>query len=141
MALVLWYIPQFLAKCVLYCAIYAGSFNICNMPCGTSPRSAYELHKLALPMYTNACDVNSCTKSLCQTFNFHAICHRHCFVVTKRGKPIALIMSMDDYESILETLEILSDKKLMGKLKQADRDIKKGNLKTLERIEKEMGIV
>ncbi|MGB2706098.1 MAG: type II toxin-antitoxin system Phd/YefM family antitoxin [Candidatus Omnitrophota bacterium] len=63
------------------------------------------------------------------------------FIVTKRGKPIALMMSMDDYESLLETLNILSDRKLMRKIRQAENDIKKGNFKTLEEVEKELDIV
>ena len=63
------------------------------------------------------------------------------FIITKRGKPIALVMSIDDYESLLETLDVLSDKKLMGKIKEAEADIKKGNVKSLDKIEKELGIV
>ena len=62
------------------------------------------------------------------------------FIVTKRGKPIALIMSIDDYESLLETLDVLSDKKLMKRIKQAEKDIKRGNVKTLEQVEKDLGI-
>lgn len=63
------------------------------------------------------------------------------FIVTKRGKPIALIMSIDDYESLLETLDILSDRKLLKRIKQAERDIKKGNLTTLDQVERDPGIV
>ena len=66
------------------------------------------------------------------------------FVITKRGKPVALMMSIDDYESLLETVDILSDKGLMKRLKQAERDIRETGLKhfkKLEEVEKELGIV
>ena len=63
------------------------------------------------------------------------------FVITKRGRPIALMMSIDDYESLLETIDILSDSKLMKRIKKAKEDVKKGMLKSLERIEREMGLV
>lgn len=63
------------------------------------------------------------------------------FIVTKRGKPVALIMSIDDYESIIETLDVLADKKLMKRIKQAETDIQKGDLRTLEEVEKDLGIV
>jgi len=63
------------------------------------------------------------------------------FIVTKRGRPVALIMSIDDYESILETLDILSDSGLMKKIKQAETDIKNGNVETMDKVEKELGIV
>lgn len=63
------------------------------------------------------------------------------FIITKRGKPVVLMMSIDDYESLIETLDVLADKKLMKKIKQAEVDIQKGNLNTLEEVEKELGIV
>ena len=50
-------------------------------------------------------------------------------------------MSIEDYESLLETLDILSNRGLMKKIKQAEADIKKGNVKTLDKIERELGIV
>jgi len=63
------------------------------------------------------------------------------FVITRRGKPVALMMAIDDYESILETLDILSNSKLAKRLKTTEIDVKKGRVKALARIEKELGIV
>ncbi len=63
------------------------------------------------------------------------------FVITRRGKPVAMMMSLDDYESLLETIDILSNTKLMKKIKKAEEDIRKGRFKSLEQVEKEMGIV
>ena len=51
---------------------------------------------------------------------------------------MALMMAIDDYESILETLDILSNPKLMKRLKTAEGDVKKGRVKALARIEKEI---
>ncbi|MBU0758956.1 MAG: type II toxin-antitoxin system prevent-host-death family antitoxin [Candidatus Omnitrophica bacterium] len=62
------------------------------------------------------------------------------YIVTKRGKPVAVMMSPDDYEGLLETIEILSDKEVVKRIKQAKKEIKEGktvSLKTLRRrIEK-----
>jgi len=63
------------------------------------------------------------------------------FIITKRGKPVALLMSIDDYESILETLDILSNTHLMKRLKKAKADVKAGRVISLDVIEREMGIV
>lgn len=63
------------------------------------------------------------------------------FIITKRGKPVALMMSVDDYESLLETLDILSDKHLMKRIKKAEEEIGKGNVAALDKIEKDLGIV
>ena len=63
------------------------------------------------------------------------------FIITKRGRPVALLMAIDDYESILETLDILSNTNLMKRLKKAKMDVKVGRLKSLDVIERELGIV
>lgn len=49
-------------------------------------------------------------------------------------------MTKKDYEGLLETLDILADKKLVKRIKKAEKDVKKGRLKTLEQVEKEMGL-
>jgi len=51
------------------------------------------------------------------------------------------MMSMEDYESILETLEIESDRELVKKLKKAQGDIKKGKGVSLEQLNKELKVV
>ena len=63
------------------------------------------------------------------------------FIITKRGRPVALMMSIDDYESLLESLDILSDKGLMKRIKQAEGDIRKGNFKSLDEVKKEIKII
>ena len=63
------------------------------------------------------------------------------FVVTKRGKPAALMMSIEDYESLLETLDILSNSGLSKKIKAAEEDVKKGKIQSLDEIDRELGIV
>lgn len=63
------------------------------------------------------------------------------FIITKRGRPAALMMAIDDYESLLETLAILSDSRLMKKIRQAEAAIKKGSIKSLDRVERALGLV
>lgn len=63
------------------------------------------------------------------------------FIITKRGKPVAMIISVDDYDSMLETLDILSNAGLMKKIKKAKAEVKKGNTKALDIVERELGII
>lgn len=51
------------------------------------------------------------------------------FTLTKHGEPEGVIMSYDEYESLKETLDILSDKKLMRKIKKGLKE-EKGKLLT-----------
>ena len=54
------------------------------------------------------------------------------FTITLRGKVKAVVMPADEVEAWEETLEILSDKKLMLDLKESDKDIKKGRVISLD---------
>lgn len=41
------------------------------------------------------------------------------FTISHRGKPGAIIMSIEEFEGWQETMEIMSDKKLLGSIKKA----------------------
>ncbi len=63
------------------------------------------------------------------------------YVITRRGKPQVIMMSINDYEGLLETLEIEFDPALAKQLKKAEEDMRAGKGKDLEQIHKELGIV
>ena len=56
------------------------------------------------------------------------------YIVTKRGKPVAIMMSPDDYEGLLETIEILSDKETARRIKKAKQQLKEGKTISLEEL-------
>lgn len=53
--------------------------------------------------------------------------------VTRRGKPVLAVMPWELYDSMVETLEILSDEKLIKALRKSLREASKG--KTLSTAE------
>lgn len=55
-------------------------------------------------------------------------------IVTKHGRPAAVMLSIEDLESLEETLEILSDSQLLKDIRGGDRDVKAGRT---ERLSKE----
>jgi antitoxin YefM len=55
--------------------------------------------------------------------------HEH-VVITKQGKPEAVVMSAAEFESWQETLEIMADKKAMAAIARAERDIKAGRVRS-----------
>lgn len=63
------------------------------------------------------------------------------YVITKRGKPEVVMLSIDDYEGLLETLEIESNPQLVKRLKKAQEDVKKGRTVSLEEARRMLGIV
>ncbi|HVA61480.1 MAG TPA: type II toxin-antitoxin system Phd/YefM family antitoxin [Mycobacteriales bacterium] len=52
-------------------------------------------------------------------------------VITKHGKPAAVVLSVEDLESLEETLEILSDPRLMRRIRKADAEIEAGQSEQL----------
>lgn len=47
-------------------------------------------------------------------------------VITKHGRPVAVLMNIEDLESLEETLEVMSDPELMAAIKEAEADIAAG---------------
>ncbi len=48
--------------------------------------------------------------------------------VTKNGSPVAVILAVEDYESLMETLEILSDPKARSDIRQAEAEMADGEV-------------
>jgi prevent-host-death family protein len=46
--------------------------------------------------------------------------------VTRRGKRVLAIMAWEDYEAILETLEILSNEEAVDQLRRSIQEVKEG---------------
>lgn len=61
------------------------------------------------------------------------------YIVTRHGKPIVVMMSVDDYESMLETLEIMSDPKAIEGIRKGEDDIRHGRVVSLEAVKKKIG--
>ena len=51
-------------------------------------------------------------------------------VLTRNGRPAAVLMSPDDLESLEETLDILSDPKEMAEIRRAQQEVAAGNVVT-----------
>jgi len=54
-------------------------------------------------------------------------------VITKHGRPAAVLMSIDDLESLEETLEIMSDPELMAGIREAQEESARGELTPVTR--------
>jgi len=56
------------------------------------------------------------------------------FAITYRGKAEGVLLSIEEYESLIETLEILSDKDLMASLRRGLKDEKAGRLHSYKEV-------
>ena len=56
-------------------------------------------------------------------------------VITKHGRPAAVVLNIEDLEGLEETLSVLSDPKLMRRVRQSQSDIEAGNVRELTKDE------
>lgn len=56
-------------------------------------------------------------------------------VLTKHGRPAVVLMSVEDLESLEETLDILSNQTLMDQIRAGEQDIVAGSVERLSRDE------
>jgi prevent-host-death family protein len=61
------------------------------------------------------------------------------YIVTKRGKPVIVMLSIEDYESLMETLDILADPQAMADLRKGEKDIRKGRTHSWAEIKASLG--
>ncbi len=59
--------------------------------------------------------------------------------VTRDGKPVMAILPWGLYESIIETLEVMSDPELMVSFREGVKDIEEGRVQPLDEVLKELG--
>ena len=60
-------------------------------------------------------------------------------IITKDGKPVMIAMSLQQFESLLETVEILSDQELVAQLREGIRQADAGEALNLEQLKIELG--
>ncbi len=60
------------------------------------------------------------------------------FTVTKRGHPTVVMMSIDDFEGLNETLNILADKSGLERIKKGIKEAKEGKTVSLKSIKESL---
>jgi len=65
--------------------------------------------------------------------------HEH-VVITRHGRPTAVLVPADEQEALEETLEILQDEDLLEALRESQEDVEAGRLKTLREVRRDLGL-
>ena len=55
-------------------------------------------------------------------------------VITKHGKPVAVLLAYDEYESLIETVNILSDDETMVAIAESEADFAVGSFSRIDQI-------
>ena len=60
-------------------------------------------------------------------------------IITKDGKPVMITFGVEQFESLMETIEIISDKNFMAELKQGIQEAEKDSTISLEEFKADLG--
>ncbi len=65
--------------------------------------------------------------------------HEH-VVITRNGRPTAVVLSVDEYEALEETLEIIQDEETLAALREAEEDVRAGRVRPWEDVKHDLGL-
>ena len=60
------------------------------------------------------------------------------YVITKRGKPVVVMLNIEDYESLMETLDILADKEALRRIRRGEEEIRKGKTRSWKDVKRSL---
>ncbi len=60
--------------------------------------------------------------------------------LTRHGKPVLAIMTWDLFESLSETIEIMSDSELMDQIRKGMKEIEAGKTRSWEEVKTELDL-
>jgi antitoxin YefM len=63
--------------------------------------------------------------------------HEH-VVITRKGRPVAVLMSTDEWEAVEETLDVLADPKTMQALEESDEDVRAERVFSLDEVKRQL---
>jgi len=65
--------------------------------------------------------------------------HEH-VVITRNGRPAAVVISTEEWEALEETLEILQEDETLAALRESEQDVKAGRLFSLAEVRRDLGL-
>lgn len=54
------------------------------------------------------------------------------YIITKRGRPVMMLINLEDFEGLIETIEILSDRSALKRIRKARKEAKTGKTISIE---------
>ena len=60
------------------------------------------------------------------------------YIVTRHGQPVMMLISPEDYEGLLETIDILSDKSAAKRMRKSWREARAGKTVSLESLRRKL---
>lgn len=71
---------------------------------------------------------------------FAADPHEAVAVITRQGTPALAVLSLEYFESLLETLEVMGDEEAMAAIRNSEKDIAEGRTYAWEDVKRELDL-
>ena len=98
------------------------------LPCAIPPDERLRTARdLAIILYMTVLPVAEARASLSRLIDSAVSTHERT-TITRNGVPAAVLLSVDDYESMQETIEILADRELMAAIREGLDDLAAGRV-------------
>lgn len=65
--------------------------------------------------------------------------HEH-IIITRNGRPVAVLVPAGEQEALEETLEILQDEGILEALGESEKDVEAGRVASLREVRRELGL-
>ena len=65
--------------------------------------------------------------------------HEH-VVITRNGRPAAVVVSAEEFDALAETLDVLQDDATLEALRESEKDVEAGRLFSLTEVRRELGL-
>ena len=62
------------------------------------------------------------------------------FIVSRHGKPVAVFLALDDFESLLETLNETEDRANLARIRRGLNEARRGRTVSWKHVKKRLGI-
>lgn len=63
------------------------------------------------------------------------------FTLTEKGQRKVIIMSADEFDSLMETMELLGDPELMKEIEEAEKEYKNGEIYSWDEVKQQLRLV
>ena len=103
----------------------------------TSTRRTYRAGQCARILYMSTIPLSEARARLSELVDEAVRTHER-VDITRNGRRAAVLLSADDFDSLMETLEILADPEAMRDIQTAQEELKQGIYFTQEEVEAEM---
>lgn len=66
--------------------------------------------------------------------------HLERYIISKRGEPVAILLSLDDYESMIETLNETADQKNLKNIRKGMEEAKSGKTVNWKKVKEKYSL-